>query len=256
VVAVHKAIVATFDEGDWRLLGLQTDTLPFIERHPRLLKSLSWEDPDYPGNAMTALTKMVGNDLANLGVMLENPKIAAWLRENEVTLYATFFGGGEPIDGVSPVDHATIIRKFLWRDAAEVRLTKAFRKQRHQDMLARLQKKADAELCGQPRVSIIHSLHEAGCDLTIDWGTEAKYGVQLKSHDDISSSGFASSTVSQIQDSRQHGLQHLYVLLAGDLTDKAQAQKVRSLISRVSKMKDKYVRVVPPERLWTLLFED
>jgi hypothetical protein len=27
VVAVHKAIVATFDEGDWRSLGFQMDTM-------------------------------------------------------------------------------------------------------------------------------------------------------------------------------------------------------------------------------------
>lgn len=256
VVAVHKVIVATFNEGDWRSLGFQTDTLPFIERHSRLLGSLSWKDSDYPEHAMTAVVKMVDNDLANLGVMVENPKIVAWLRENEAILYATFFAGDEPIDAVPPVDHATLIQTFLWRCTAEVALTKAFRKERHGDMLDCLQRKADAGLSGRPRVSIMQSLHDAGCDLTIDWGTEAKYGVQLKSHGDISKPDFASSTVRQIQDSRQHDLQRLYVLLAGDLTDKAQAQKVRSLVSRVSKMNDKYVRVVPPERLWTLVFEE
>jgi hypothetical protein len=60
--------------------------------------------------------------------------------------------------------------------------------------------------------------------------------------------------LAQIQDSKQHGLNGLYVLLAGDLTSASQIQKVRNFISRVSKMKDKYVQVLPPERLWTLLF--
>ena len=96
VVAVHKAIVATFNEGDWMSLGFQADTLPFIERHSRLLHSLSWKDPDYPEHTMTAVTKMVANDLANLGVMLENPKIVAWLRQNDVAMYATFFSRDEP----------------------------------------------------------------------------------------------------------------------------------------------------------------
>ena len=123
-------------------------------------------------------------------------------------------------------------------------------------MLEYLQGKADAELPGQPRVSITQSLQDAGCDMTIDWGTEAKYGVQLKSCADIGKPDFATSTVCQIQDSRQHGLQRLYVLLAGDLTDQSQVQRVRNLQSRVSRMKDKYVQVVPPERLWTLVFED
>lgn len=256
VVAVHKAIVATFNEGDWRSLGFQTDTLPFVERHARLLRSVSWQDPDYPEHAMTAVVKMVGNGLENLGVILENPKIVAWLRENDVVLYATLFGGGEPIDAVPPVDHATVIQKFLWRRAADVSLTRAFRQHRHDDMLECLRQKADIQLLGQPRVSILQSLHDAGCDLTIDWGSGAKYGAQLKSYGDINKPDFPNRTLSQIQDSRQHGLQRLYVLLAGDLTDRSQAQKVRSLESRVSKMKDKYVRLVPPQRLWTLLFEE
>jgi hypothetical protein len=256
VVAVHKAIVATFNEGDWRSLGFQTDSLPFVERHSRLLQSLSWNDLDYREHAMTAVVKMLGDDLANLDVMLKNPKIVAWLRENEVILYATLFGGDEPIDAIPLVDHGTAIQNFLWRRAADVSLTEAFRQQRHDDMLECLREKADTQLLGQPRVSILQSLHDAGCDLTVDWDAGAKYGVQLKSHADINKTDFSTRTISQIQDSRQHGLQRLYVLLAGDLTDKSQVQKVRILDSRVSIMKDKYVRVVPPERLWTLLFEE
>jgi hypothetical protein len=51
VVATHKAIVATFDEGDWRSLGFQTDTLQMIERHPRLLRGARWKtNEDYPGS--------------------------------------------------------------------------------------------------------------------------------------------------------------------------------------------------------------
>lgn len=255
-VAVHEAIVATFNESDWRSLGFQTDTLPFVKRHSRLLRSLSWNDPDYREHAMTAIVKMLDDDLANLAVMFKNPKIVGWLRENEVILYATLFGGDEPIDAVPPVDHGTAIQNFLWRRAADVSLTEAFRQHRHDDMLECLREKADTQLLGQPRVSILQSLHDAGCDLTIDWGDGAKYGAQLKSHADINKPDFPTKTVSQIQDSRQHGLQRLYVLLAGDLTDKSQAQKVRILDSRVSIMKDKYVRIVPPERLWTLLFEE
>jgi hypothetical protein len=90
--------------------------------------------------------------------------------------------------------------------------------------------------------------------MVIEWGKAAKYGVQLKSYNDIAEEGFAPNTLAQIQDSKQHGLNGLYVLLAGDLTSPSQIQNVRNFISRVSKMKDKYVQVVPPERLWTLLF--
>jgi len=121
-------------------------------------------------------------------------------------------------------------------------------------MLERLQKKADEQLPGKPKVTITQSLQDSGCDLLIDWGAGAKYGVQLKSHHDISEPEFAGTTVVQIQDSRQHGLRGLYVLLAGDMTNQSQLQKVRGFAARVSKMKDKYVVVVSPERLWALLF--
>jgi hypothetical protein len=101
---------------------------------------------------------------------------------------------------------------------------------------------------------VTQCLQDAGCDLVIDWGQGHKYGVQLKSHYDISQRDFASNTLSQIQDSRQHGLEHLYVLLAGDLTDRSQQEKVRNLESRISKQNDRYVTTMSPDRLWTVLY--
>jgi hypothetical protein len=46
----------------------------------------------------------------------------------------------------------------------------------------------------------------------------------------------------------------LYVLLAGDMTDRSQEEKVRALEARISRQNDDYVVTVSPERLWTLLF--
>jgi len=254
MVSIHKAIVASFDEGDWRSLGFQTDTLKWVVNHPRLLRGVIWKNEDYPGHALTAVTLMLDRDLGNLGVMLENSKIRSWLRQNDPTLYSEFFDDGPSMDAVPPADHAAAIHAFLWRRAAEVTRTKGFQKQRHDVMLNRLQRQADEQLPGRPRVTITQSLQDSGCDLLIEWGTDAKYGVQMKSHYDISEADFAGKTVGQIQDSRQHGLKGLYVLLAGDMTNQSQIQRVRGFQARVSKMKDKYVQVIAPERLWTLLF--
>jgi len=256
MVATHKAIVATFDEGDWRSLGFQTDTLQMIEQHPRLLRGAHWKNEDYPGQAMTFVTKILDRDLENLNVMLENPKVRAWLRANEPTLYAVFFDDEPSMDAVPPADHAAAIHAFLWRRAADVARTKGFRKQGHDDMLAILRQKGEEQLPGRPRVAILQSLPDAGCDLLIEWGAGAKYGVQLKSHHDIGKPDFPGKTVAQIQDSRQHGLKGLYVLLAADMTNQSQVQKVHAFTARVSKMKDKYVLVISPEQLWTLLFCD
>lgn len=152
-------------------------------------------------------------------------------------------------------DEKNSVDMFLWARAAAAALTLGFRGKRHDDLLHRLRDKADACFGTGPKVLVLQSLQDAGCDLLFDWGEGHKYGVQLKSHGDIEQADFAAKTLCQIQDSKQHGLKHLYVLLAGDLTDPSQAQKMRGFEARVSKQNDRYVTTISPDRLWTLLFE-
>jgi hypothetical protein len=154
-----------------------------------------------------------------------------------------------------------VLQSVLWPAAAEVARTEEFRKQRHDPLVTRLQEILEDRLLERPRMSILQSLQDRGVDLLIEWPHRAKYGVQLKSHGDVEDKDFASHTLMQIQDSRQHGLERLYVVIAADIRevrkgntlDNANSQKVRGLISRVSAMNDPYVVVVPPERVWTLL---
>jgi hypothetical protein len=161
----------------------------------------------------------------------------------------------EVVEGIRQrIGRQEALHDFLWRPAADPARTKDFQGKRHDDLLRLLRDTADARLPGSSRVVITQSLQDAGCDILIDWGEGFKYGVQLKSHHDIGETDFAAKTVRQIQDSREHGLKRLYVLLAGDLTDHSQEQKVRGLEARVSRQNDGYVRTVSPERLWTLLF--
>jgi len=154
-----------------------------------------------------------------------------------------------------------VLQNVLWPAAEDVARTADFREQRHDPLLTRLQNILEARLLEKPRISILQSLQDRGVDLLIEWPFRGKYGVQLKSHGDVEEKEFAAHTLMQIQDSRQHGLQRLYVVIAADILevrkgkilDNANAQKVRALISRISSMNDPYVVVVPPERAWTLL---
>jgi len=47
VLALKRAIEATFDREKWMELGYLTHSIEIIETHPRLLRSLYWGDPDY-----------------------------------------------------------------------------------------------------------------------------------------------------------------------------------------------------------------
>lgn len=69
LIQLKNAVVSTFDESNWKELGALTNQLEKVENHPRLLRSLSWEDDDYGGHALTFLRKMIGSKNQNLGIV-------------------------------------------------------------------------------------------------------------------------------------------------------------------------------------------
>lgn len=62
---LKNIIVAKFTEENWLELGLMTDSLDAIQGHGRLLRSLSWGDSDYSGNAIHVLMQIVDRDPQN-----------------------------------------------------------------------------------------------------------------------------------------------------------------------------------------------
>lgn len=66
LIELKNAAVAEFDASNWRELGALTNTLDDVEKHPRLLRSLSFGDADYDGLALTFLRKMIGSNDENL----------------------------------------------------------------------------------------------------------------------------------------------------------------------------------------------
>ena len=71
LIQLKNAVVEDFDDSNWRELGALTNTIDEVERHPRLLRSLSWRDPDYDGLALVFLRRMIGQNDENLGVVLK-----------------------------------------------------------------------------------------------------------------------------------------------------------------------------------------
>ena len=92
ILALKRAIEATFDDGKWRELGYLTDSIELIEGHPRLLKSLYWGDPDYGGSILQVLPSILGEDFENLETVEEFVGLEDWLRTSDTELYTEFYG--------------------------------------------------------------------------------------------------------------------------------------------------------------------
>lgn len=71
LLQLKNLAVEDFDDSNWKELGALTDMLDEVESHPRLLRSLSWGDPDYDGLALTFLKKMIGQNDENLNIVQE-----------------------------------------------------------------------------------------------------------------------------------------------------------------------------------------
>jgi len=71
LVALKKQIVNGFNESHWRELGMLTETHDMIVRHPRLLRSLSWDDPDYEGHALSMIKNIIDADPDNYAILLD-----------------------------------------------------------------------------------------------------------------------------------------------------------------------------------------
>lgn len=71
LIQLKNSVVEDFNESNWRELGALTNMIDAVEKHPRLLRSLGWNDPDYDGLALTFLRKMIGEDDENLEVVID-----------------------------------------------------------------------------------------------------------------------------------------------------------------------------------------
>ena len=60
-----------FTSEHWLELGAMTGCLDIVQNHPRLLRSLSWQDEDYPGNVLEVLVSIVARDTDNFSRMEE-----------------------------------------------------------------------------------------------------------------------------------------------------------------------------------------
>lgn len=66
LIRLSRIAVAKFNAGDWQILGAETNCLDIVTGHDRLLRSLSFGDDDYTGNAHGVMFKIVEREYGNL----------------------------------------------------------------------------------------------------------------------------------------------------------------------------------------------
>jgi hypothetical protein len=136
ILALKRAIEATFDEGKWLELGYLVGKEDLISRHPRLLRSLDWGDRDYSGHVLSIIPSLLGTTGPtgprdeNLKTIEEFVGLEAWLREHDPELFAELYGGdllplaeveeaGGTLDIADLNRHAARIRNGIRSDPAQ-----------------------------------------------------------------------------------------------------------------------------------------
>lgn len=92
--AISVAVIERFTREDWILLGLQTGTTEIINGHSRLLRSLYFEDDDYPSNVAWVLNRIFMEiEATELIKSVEDiVDLPAWLHEHHPKLYQEIYG--------------------------------------------------------------------------------------------------------------------------------------------------------------------
>jgi hypothetical protein len=62
IIALRQRVVGSFDHSNWEEVGLLTGHTKRSPDMRRLLRSLSWSDEDFAGNALTVVRRIAEND--------------------------------------------------------------------------------------------------------------------------------------------------------------------------------------------------
>jgi eukaryotic-like serine/threonine-protein kinase len=69
VADLARSVAEKFTESDWKQLAQRIGFREQVARHPRLLRSLSWNDDDYRGHVLDMLNAMVDADPTNIDII-------------------------------------------------------------------------------------------------------------------------------------------------------------------------------------------
>lgn len=94
IYALTLAIESKFDQSDWTKLAYEIDEVDTILEHSRLLRSLSWNDPDYTQNIIGVLEDI--REPSKLEEIAKIINLEEWLVLHREDLYKKLYVEDEP----------------------------------------------------------------------------------------------------------------------------------------------------------------
>jgi hypothetical protein len=91
VAVIAKYVIESFSESDWAALGQVTGKLKTISDHPRLFRSLSFNDDDYAYCVSEVLDSIFSEDSTLIPEVIDHFDIDLWYQQKDPTKYQKIF---------------------------------------------------------------------------------------------------------------------------------------------------------------------
>jgi AbiJ N-terminal domain 5/Abortive infection C-terminus len=120
LVALTRCAEATMDASRWQELAIaiSDEADEWVRTHPRLLRSLRFNDDDYGACVLSFFRNHLGDRWENLTEVIEHLDLREWLRSNDVGLYRELYADGVATptdDDLAHLPDARAIRENLDR---------------------------------------------------------------------------------------------------------------------------------------------
>lgn len=97
VSVISKYALDSFDEGDWLTLGQITGKVKEVSDHPRLLRSLSFGDDDYPYCVAEILDVIFSSETELIDEVVDHFDIDLWYQQKFPDKYKRVFGAASKV---------------------------------------------------------------------------------------------------------------------------------------------------------------
>ncbi len=108
LLALKRAVEATFGSSDWHELGLDTGCDDIIKEDDRLLRSLLFGDEDYGDRVLVVIERILERNPDNVTIIEKFVSLEEWLQNNDSRLYKELYE-----TGLSIIDDVEEMGKIL-----------------------------------------------------------------------------------------------------------------------------------------------